>query len=51
MSKQITTLIASGADSFTNMYDVAIQFPWNEEDYTVTVRATGFSISDTDVKN
>jgi len=49
MSKQITALIAAGADGFKNMYDVAVRFPWNDGEDTLTVRATGFEVPDTGV--
>jgi len=50
MSKQIYSLIQAGADAFTNMYDVAIDFPWSSDlSYPLTVRATGFEVPDTGV--
>lgn len=44
MGKQIQALLGSGADSFKNMYDVSIKFPWDlNTDVPLTVRAQGFN--------
>jgi len=41
----IKALVDSGADSFDNMYEVLIAFPWeSDNEYTLTVRAEGFEV-------
>jgi hypothetical protein len=42
----VSALISSGADAYSNMYDVSIHFPWEEAGVLVTPRAEGFDIPD-----
>jgi|LSQA01.1.fsa_nt_gi hypothetical protein len=37
----VNALINAGADAHDNMYDVLIQFPWDSDRVTLTVRASG----------
>ena len=43
-SKAVQALIQSGADAQKNMYDVWVQFPWDEEGTLVSMRASKFDI-------
>lgn len=43
-NKAVQALISSGADAQKNMFDVWVQFPWDEEGTLVSMRAAKFDI-------
>ena len=43
-NKAVQALIQSGADAQKNMFDIWVQFPWDEEGTLVSMRAADFTI-------